>query len=111
MSEAQEHAHEHGHEHEPAPQPARFRFEAFADAPSAQAAFEALYPIGSSIEPAVQALVDMGAHCKAASPMIVAGRYVENEARLAGWCWHVALEGNSEKAIRRLAVSLSILGI
>src|SRR4051812_44097936 len=38
---------------------AQFRFEAFADAASAQAAFEAVYPVGSPVEPALQALVDM----------------------------------------------------
>jgi hypothetical protein len=103
---------EHGHEHEhAAARQAVFRFEAFADAPSAQAAFEARYPRGSPVEPAVQALVDMGAHCKAVSPMRIACRYVESEHALAGWCWHVALEGNHEKTIQRVSVALAALGI
>jgi hypothetical protein len=88
-----------------------FRFQAFADAPAAQAAFEAAYPPGSAIEPALQALVDMGAHCKAVSPMRFACRYVETEKALAGWCWHVALEGDAQRAIQRVGVTLSILAV
>jgi len=88
-----------------------FRFQAFADAPSAQAAFEAAYPPGSAIEPALQALVDMGANCKTVGPSRFACRYVETEKALAGWCWHVALESDAERAIQRVAVSLSILAV
>jgi hypothetical protein len=88
-----------------------FRFQAFADAPAAQAAFEAAYPLGSPVEAALQALVDMGAHCKAVSPSRFACRYVEAQQALAGWCWHVALEGDAEKRIRRSSVGLSILGV
>lgn len=88
-----------------------FRFRAFADALSAQAAFEAAYPPGSAIEPALQALVDMGAHCKATGQDRFACRYVENERALAGWCWQVAVESDPQRAIRRVGVSLSILGV
>lgn len=88
-----------------------FRFQAFADAPSAQAAFEAAYPPGTAIEPALQALVEMGAHCKAMGQNRVACRYVENEKALAGWCWHVAIESDAERAIQRVGVSLSILAV
>ena len=88
-----------------------FRFRSFADAPSAQAAFEAVYPPGSAIEPALQALVDMGAHCKATAQNRFACRYVENEKTLAGWCWHVAIESDAQRAIQRVGVSLSILGV
>ena len=75
-----------------------FRFRSFADAPSAQAAFEAVYPPGSAIEPALQALVDMGAHCKATA-----------QNRFA--CRHVAIESDAQRAIQRVGVSLSILGV
>ena len=88
-----------------------FRFQAFADAPSAQAAFEAAYPPGSPIEPALQVLVDMGAHCKALGQTRFACRYVETEKGLAGWCWHVALESDAQRAIQRIGVSLSILAV
>ena len=102
---------EHGHQHEHAAVRPVFRFEAFADAPSAQAAFEALYPPGSAIEAAVQALVATGAHCKAVSPMRIACRYVESEHALAGWCWHVVLEGSNEKTLQRVGVALAALGV
>lgn len=88
-----------------------FRFRAFADAPSAQAAFEAAYPPGSAAEPALQALVDLGALCKATGENRFACRYVENDRALAGWCWHVAIESDAQRAIRRVGVSLSILGV
>jgi hypothetical protein len=88
-----------------------FRFEAFADAPSASAAFEAAFPAGSPAEPALQALVDMGAQCKSVSPGKVACRYVERPGALAGWCWQLALEANADKAILRVGVSLSILAL
>jgi hypothetical protein len=100
---------DHAHERA-APEAAPFRFEAFADAASAQAAFEAAYPSGSPIAPALQALVDMGAHCKAVSATRVACRYVEKQGILAGWCWHVALDANSDKVIQRVGVSLAMLG-
>jgi hypothetical protein len=87
-----------------------FCFEAFADASSAQAAFEALYPAGSPIEPAVQALVDLGGQCKTVAPSAVACRYVETERALAGWCWHIVLNAGGEKTIRSVGVSLAILG-
>jgi hypothetical protein len=88
-----------------------FRFHAFADAASAQAAFEAAYPPGSAVEPALQALVDMGAHCKAVGPTRFACRYVEAEKSPAGWCWQVALESDAQRTIRRSSVTVSILGM
>jgi len=103
--------HAHAHSHEPAEARPGLRFEGFADAASAQSAFEAIYPPGSPIEPAVQALVDMGAQCKAVGPMRVACRYVESERALAGWCWHVVLEGSNEKTLLRVGVALAALGI
>jgi hypothetical protein len=90
---------------------ARFRFREFADAPSAQAAFEAAYPLGSPIEPALQALAGMGAHCRSVGPNRFACRYIETEKVLAGFCWHVALECDSEKAIRRVCVDMAMTGI
>ena len=110
MSDAHVHPHGHPHEQAASPQPA-FRFEGFADAPSARAAFEARYPAGSSIEPAVQALVDMGAHCKTVGPVRIACRYVESERGLAGWCWHIVLEGDAGKTIQRVGVALAALGV
>lgn len=89
---------------------AYFRFTAFADAPSAQAAFEAAYPPGSPIEPVLQALVNMGAHCRTVGPNRFACRYIETEKALAGFCWHVVLESNSEKAIQRIAIGCALLG-
>jgi hypothetical protein len=88
---------------------AYFRFTAFADAPSAQSAFEAAYPLRSPIETALQALVNMGAHCRTVGPNRFACRYVETEKALAGFCWHVGLECDSEKAIQRVAVALAML--
>jgi len=90
---------------------AYFRFTAFADAPSAQAAFEAAYPSGSPIGPALEALVNMGAHCKTVGPNRFACRYIESEKALAGFCWHVALECNSEKAIQRVGLAVALLGM
>lgn len=87
-----------------------FRFEQFADAPSAQTAFEAAFPVGSPAEPALQALVELGAQCKSAGGGRVACRYIETRHPLAGFCWHVALECNSEKAIQRVAIGLATLG-
>jgi hypothetical protein len=87
-----------------------FRFEAFADAASAQAAFEAAFPPGSAIEPALQALVGMGAHCKSVGPGRVACRYVEQLSPLAGWCWHVAVERNAN-AVERVRIELAMTGI
>ena len=101
--------HAHAHEHADAPQPV-FRFEAYADAPSAQAAFAALYPPGSSLEAAVQALALMGAHCKSVGPAQIACRYIEDPHALAGWCWHLALERSATNAIERVRVGLAVLG-
>ena len=87
-----------------------FRFEAFADAGAAQAAFERLYPLGSPLKPAVQALADMGAHCSSLGGGI-ACRYLENEGGLARWCWHVALETGGGNAIQRVRVGLAIVAV
>jgi hypothetical protein len=110
MSEGHTQDHEHAHEHA-APVAAPFRFESFGDAPSAQAAFEALYPPGSSIEPALRTLVDMGAQCKAVTPVRLACRYVENQGPLGGFCWQIALERDSENAIQRASIALGVLGV
>jgi hypothetical protein len=88
-----------------------FRFAAFADAPAAQKAFEAAYPLGSPIESALQMLVGIGAHCRRVNPNKFACRYVENEAALAGFCWHVALGSDSEKAIQEIRIALAALGV
>lgn len=87
-----------------------FRFEDFADAPSAQSAFEAAFPAGSPAEPALQALVDMGAQCKSVVPGRLACRYVEGRARLAGFAWHLVLEVDGDKAIKSAGVALALLG-
>lgn len=88
-----------------------FRFEQFADAPSAQAAFEAAFPPGSAAEPVLQALVDMGAQCKSVGTGKVACRYVETRAPLAGFAWHVLVEATGDKAIRRVGIGLGMLGV
>src|SRR4051794_25536535 len=90
---------------------AQFRFEAFADAASAQAAFEAVYPVGSPIEPALQALVDMGGRCRNVGPSRFSCRYIETEKALAGFCWHLALESDKDKAIQRIGLAVAIVGI
>jgi hypothetical protein len=87
-----------------------FRFEQFADAPSAQAAFEAAFAPGSPAQPALQALVDMGAQCKSAGPATVVCRYVEGHGALAGWCWHVVVDLSGEKAIERVSIAAAMLG-
>jgi hypothetical protein len=88
-----------------------FRFEEFADAPSAQAAFAAAFPTGSPAEPALQALVDMGAQCRTVGPGRFACRYLEREKALAGFCWHLALDSNAEKAIQGIRVALATLAV
>jgi hypothetical protein len=87
-----------------------FRFEPFADAPSAQAAFHAIYPVGSPIAPALQALVDMGAQCRQASPTKYACRYMEGTDPLLKCCWHVVLETGNEKNVRAASIALVITG-
>jgi len=109
MSDAHEHDHAHPHEDE-APRPV-FRFGAFADAPSAQAAFDALYPPGSPLGPVLQALVDMGAQCRALGSGAIACRYVESPDALAGWCWHVVLETAADKTLGRGSIALAALGM
>ena len=86
-----------------------FRFERFADSASALAAFNAAYPPGSPIQPALQALVDIGAQCKAVSQTRVACRYVEKSG-LVTWSWQLALECDAERAIRRAVMSLAAVG-
>jgi hypothetical protein len=88
-----------------------FAFQAFADAPSAQAAFAAVYPVGAPIEPALQALVNMGARCRNVGPNRFACRYIESETALAGFCWHVALDSDDRKAIQRVAMALAMLAV
>ena len=90
---------------------AYFRFSAFADAPSAQAAFEAAYPPGSSVEPALEALVNMGAHCRTLGPNRFVCRYVETEKAFAGFCWHVALERSNANALERVRIDLAMTGM
>ncbi|HEY1287654.1 MAG TPA: hypothetical protein VGF58_04960 [Burkholderiales bacterium] len=107
MSDA--HEHDHAHPHEEAPRRV-FRFEAFADAASAQAAFDAAYPTGSPVEPVLQALVGMGAHCKAVAANRFACRYVESDKALTGFCWQVAIDADGQKAVRRVGIALALLG-
>jgi hypothetical protein len=88
-----------------------FRFEDFADAAAAQAAFEAAFAPGSSAEQALQALVDAGASCKSVGPAAFACRYVEPQTVAAGFCWHVGLEADAEKRLRRAVVALALTGV
>jgi len=87
-----------------------FRFEEFADAPSAQAAFEATYPPGSPADAALQALVDMGAQCKSVGPNKFACRYVEASDSLACCAWQVRIEATIEKTIDGVSLSLGLVG-
>lgn len=87
-----------------------FRFEAFADAPSAQAALEATYPPGSPAQPALQRLADMGAQCRAIGDAAFACRYLEHDEPLAGACWHVVLFVAADRSIERACISRSLLG-
>jgi hypothetical protein len=86
-----------------------FRFEQFADAPSARMAFEAAFPAGSPAEPALQALVDMGAQCKSLGAARFACRYRETRGPLAGFAWHLALDCTSERTIKGVGIVLSML--
>jgi len=88
-----------------------FRFEDFADATAAQAAFEAAFPPGSSAERALQALVDAGALCRTVGPAAFACRYVEPQTLTAGFCWHVGLEADGEKRVRRAMIGLALTGV
>jgi hypothetical protein len=87
-----------------------FRFDQFADAPSAQAAFEAAFPAGSPAEPALQALVDMGAQCKSVGAAIFACRYLETRDPLTGFAWHLALDCTSDRTIKGVGIALAMLG-
>lgn len=88
-----------------------FRFQAFADAPAARAAFDAAYPSGSPIEAALQALVDMGAHCKAVGPTRFACRYVEAEQALAGFCWQLVIDASNEGTLLGVRIRMTRLGM
>jgi hypothetical protein len=88
-----------------------FRFEEFGDAASAQAAFEAAYPIGSPIERALQGLRAIGAQGRAMNPTTVACRYVEKDAVLVHHCWHISLACDQEKTIQRARLALGIVAI
>jgi hypothetical protein len=87
------------------------RFEQFADAQSAKAALEAAFPRGSPAAPALQALVDMGAHGKAIDQDTVAFRLFENRTPFAAWCWYVAVKADKNKMISRTVVSLAGVGM
>lgn len=88
-----------------------FRFDLFADAHSAQAAFDAAFPAGSPADAALQALVDLGAQCKSAGAGKVACRYVEKPGALVGWYWHVVIEAGAEKTIQRVAIAQTSVGV
>jgi len=94
-----------------ASEPAPFRFSLYADAPAAQRAFEAVYPPGSPIEPALQALANMGAQCKTVGANRVACMYVEQAQALAGWCWHIALERSQANTLERVRIDVAITGM
>jgi hypothetical protein len=87
-----------------------FRFEDFADASAARAAFEAAFPPGSPAEQALQALVDAGASCRTVGAAAFACRYVEPQTVTAGFCWHVGLEADAEKRVRRVVIGLALTG-
>lgn len=88
-----------------------FRFEDFADAASAQTGFEAAFPIGSPFEPALQALLAMGAQCRSVTATTVACRYVDEARPVAGFCWYVALDAGAEKTVRRVVISATTLAV
>jgi hypothetical protein len=108
MSEA--HDHERPQEAAASKSPP-FRFEGFADAVSARAAFEAAYAVGSPIELALKALMEMGAQCKAVNPTRVACRYVEAGSALAQRCWYLSLACDREKAIQRINIAVGITAL
>ena len=108
MSERREHE---SLQASPAERPASFRFEAFADAASAQAAFEAAYPDGSPIEQALRALRAMGAEGKTLSPTTVACRYLEKQIPLVHRCWYITLACDRDKALRRVIVAMGIVAV
>ena len=87
-----------------------FRFEDFADPSAARAAFESAFPPGSPAEQALQALVDAGASCRTVGPAAFACRYVETRTVMAGFCWHIGLEADGEKRLRRVAIGLALTG-
>lgn len=88
-----------------------FRFEEFADAPSAQAAFHAVYPVGSPIERALQALSAMGAQGRTLNPTTVACRYLEKHIALVPRCWYITLVCDEDKAIHRVGVASAMTGM
>jgi hypothetical protein len=87
-----------------------FRFEQFADAPSAQAAFEAAFAPGSPAEPALQGLVDIGAQCRSAGPARFACRYLETRQPLVGFAWNLVLDCTGDRAIKGVGIALAMLG-
>jgi hypothetical protein len=93
------------------PDPSSFRFEKFADAASAQMAFDAAFPVGSPIERALKALSDMGAQGRTVNPTAVACRYVENHVVLTHRCWSLSLVCNTHKVIQRTSVALGVVGM
>jgi len=95
----------------PAQPPTSFRFEEFADAPSAQAAFAAAYPVGSPIEPALQVLSAMGAQGRTVNPTTVACRYLEKHIALVHRCWYINLACDRDKAIQRVTVTVGIVAV
>src|SRR6267143_2376859 len=95
----------------PAQPTASFRFEEFADAASAQAAFAAAYPVGSPIEPALQALSAMGAQGRTLNPTTVACRYLEKHIALVHRCWYINLACDRDKAIQRVSVAVGIVAV
>jgi len=98
-------------QHSPAQPPASFRFEEFADAASAQAAFAAAYPVGSPIEPVLQALSAMGAQGKTLNPTTVACRYLEKHFSLANRCWYINLACDRDKEIQRVGFAVGIIAV
>ena len=89
----------------------KFRFEAFADAPAAQAAFDSAFPAGSPLAPVLQALVDMGAHGKAVGSTRFVCRYLETNGTLAGWCWQVVLDAGSGETLQRARIGVALTGV
>ena len=107
---------DHVHAHGALPPPAPFRFEAFADAPAAQAAFDAAYPPGTPISSVLQALVDMGGHCKAVGPTRFVCRYLETNGAqtkgiLAGACWQLVLDTGAGETLQRARIAVALTGV
>lgn len=105
------HGQEHTQERTPEPESApRFQFEHFADAVSAQAAFTAAFPLGSSLQPVLQALADMGARCRAVSQTEIACCYVEHQSVLTNHSWYIAVQCSSDKTIQEVRIDWATTG-